>query len=79
MLFPARVFCYNEFMEHKRLFRSRKNKVFAGIIGGLGEYFETDPVALRVIAVILLVLTGFFPLTLFYFIAYLLILEVPEN
>jgi len=66
-------------MENKRLHRSRKNKVFAGIIGGLAEYFGADAVFLRVIAVVLLVLTGFFPMTLFYFIAYLLIAEEPES
>jgi phage shock protein C len=37
----------------KRLFRSRKNKVIAGICGGIAEYFNVDPVLIRVIAVLL--------------------------
>ena len=28
----------------KRLYRSNDNKVFGGILGGLGEYFDVDPV-----------------------------------
>jgi len=43
----------------KRLYRSRKDKVFAGICGGLGEYFDIDPVIIRVATVILTVFGGF--------------------
>ena len=37
---------------YKRLYRSRKNKVFAGVCGGVGEYFNIDPVIVRIIAVV---------------------------
>jgi len=30
----------------KKLYRSTKNRVFAGVLGGLGEYFDVDPVVL---------------------------------
>jgi len=43
----------------KRLYRSNKNKVFAGICGGIGEYMDLDPVIVRVIAVVLTPFTGF--------------------
>ena len=33
----------------KRLYRSKKNKVFAGICGGVGEYFNIDPALIRLI------------------------------
>lgn len=59
----------------KKLYRSRKNRVFAGIIGGLAEYFDKDVVFLRLMAMILLVLTGFFPVGLIYLIA---IFVIPE-
>ena len=36
----------------RRLYRSRKNRVFAGVAGGLGEYFDIDPVFIRVIFVV---------------------------
>ncbi len=42
----------------KRLYRSRTNKVISGVCGGLGEYFEVDPVLVRVVAVILAFTTG---------------------
>ena len=43
-------------MEYKQLYRSRSNKVIAGVCGGIGEYFNIDPVIIRVIA---LVVPGF--------------------
>ena len=36
----------------RRLYRSRKNKIIAGVAGGLGEYFDIDPVFVRVIFVV---------------------------
>jgi len=35
------------------LYRSSRNKVFAGVCGGLGEHLKIDPVLLRVIFVLL--------------------------
>ncbi len=40
-------------MAHRKLYRSRKEKVLAGVAGGIGEYFDFDPVIARVIFVIL--------------------------
>ncbi|WP_028274219.1 PspC domain-containing protein [Atopococcus tabaci] len=37
----------------KRLKKSRHNAVIFGVLGGLGEYFNIDPVILRVIVVVL--------------------------
>ncbi len=36
----------------RRLYRSRRNRVVAGVAGGLGEYFDIDPVFVRVIFVL---------------------------
>lgn len=44
-------------MSSKRLERSAKNKVLAGVIGGLGEYLGVDATLLRIAAVILLILS----------------------
>jgi phage shock protein C len=41
-------------MGPKRLYRSQKNKMIAGVCGGLAEYFNIDPVIVRLIFVILL-------------------------
>ena len=32
----------------RRLFRSRRDRVWAGVAGGLGEYFSVDPVIIRI-------------------------------
>jgi len=38
----------------KRLYRSVKNKVICGVCGGIGEYFQVDPVIIRLIWVLLM-------------------------
>lgn len=42
----------------KRLYRSRKNRVLAGVCGGLGEYFNIDPVIIRLIWAVLVLVWG---------------------
>lgn len=37
----------------KRLYRVEKNKVLGGVCGGLAEYFEVDPVLIRVLFIVL--------------------------
>ena len=36
-------------MEKKRIYRSNSNKVVAGVCGGIGDYFNIDPVIVRLI------------------------------
>ena len=38
---------------NKRLYRSRSNKVIAGVCGGIGEYFQIDPVIVRILAIVI--------------------------
>jgi phage shock protein PspC (stress-responsive transcriptional regulator) len=57
----------------KRLHRSETNKVFAGVVGGLGEYFEIDPTVLRLAWVLIVIFTGFFPGVVAYLIAVVVI------
>lgn len=63
----------------KKLYRSRTNRVFAGILGGLGDYYNVDATVLRLFAVIGIVLTGFFPGVLIYIIAIFIIPEEPQS
>lgn len=37
----------------KKLYRSKDNKIFLGICGGIGEYLKVDPVIIRIILVVL--------------------------
>jgi phage shock protein C len=36
----------------RRLYRSRRNRMIAGVVGGLADYFDADPTMLRVIWVV---------------------------
>jgi len=58
----------------KRLYRSRSDRIIAGICGGLGRYFNIDPVFVR-IAFILLTLADGFGLLLYL----ILLIFVPEE
>ncbi len=60
----------------KKLYRSNENKTFAGILGGVGEYFEVDPVLLRLIWLVITIMSGILPAVLVYLIA---ILVVPKK
>ena len=45
----------------KKLYKSNTDKIFAGIIGGLGEYLGVDPVLLRLIWLLLVIFSGVVP------------------
>ncbi len=66
-------------METKRLYRSQKNKVIAGVFGGLGEYGNIDPVFLRLIWILIVVFTGFVPGLIAYFLAIIVIPKKSEK
>ena len=62
----------------KRLYRSKENRVFAGICGGLGEYFGIDPVVLRLLWVVVAFCTGVVPGALAYIVAIFIVPEKSE-
>ncbi len=37
----------------KRLYRSRRDRMLAGVCGGIAEYFGVDPTIIRLLAVVL--------------------------
>lgn len=37
----------------RRLYRSQTNKVIAGVCGGIGEYFNVDPIVIRIVMIVL--------------------------
>ena len=57
----------------KKLYRSDKDKVLSGIVGGLGEYFQIDSVLLRLVIFFVVMITGFFPGVIAYVIALLIV------
>ena len=42
----------------RQLLRSRENRVLGGVCGGLGNYFNTDPIFFRIGAIALIFLGG---------------------
>ncbi len=59
----------------KRLYRSTKDRMLAGICGGLAEYFNIDPTVVRLLAVL-----GFFVTASGVFWAYIIMWAVvPEQ
>jgi phage shock protein C len=60
----------------KRLFRSRKDRIIAGICGGIGEYFDVDPNIIRIIW-LLVGLTGTGIIA--YVLAWVIIPEEPPQ
>lgn len=63
----------------KKLYRSRENRVLAGIMGGLGEFFGIDPVLLRLGYLIITVFTGFVPGIVGYILALLIVPEAAPS
>jgi phage shock protein C len=61
----------------KKLKRSR-NKMIAGVCGGLAEYFDVDPTVVRIIYVLVSILSAAFPGFLIYIILWL-VMPAADN
>jgi phage shock protein C len=61
----------------KTLYRSRKNRLIAGICGGIAEYFDVDPIIVRLITLILVLSAGAGLLA--YIVAWIVVPEEPDN
>ncbi len=55
--------------------RSRDDRMIAGVVGGLAEYFGMDPTLARVLFVVLSLISAAFPGALAYLILWLVIPE----
>ena len=60
----------------KRLYRSRTNRRLFGVCGGLGAYFNIDPVIVRILWILLTLAGG--GGVIGYIIACLIVPEEPE-
>jgi len=60
----------------KRLRRSNKKKMIAGVCGGIAEYFDLDPSIVRIVYVLVSVLSVAFPGILFYILMWII---VPQS
>jgi len=62
----------------KKLTRSRQNKKLSGVLGGLSEYLGMDASLVRILFVVALLFTGFFPLGIIYVVSIFLIPEETD-
>ncbi|MBN1502588.1 PspC domain-containing protein [Candidatus Woesearchaeota archaeon] len=60
----------------RRFYRNKKNRVIAGVCSGLAGYFNLDPVLVRLLWVLVVLLTGLAPGVIMYLIAWAV---VPEK
>jgi phage shock protein C len=61
----------------KKIYRSRKDSMIAGVCGGIAEYFEIDATLVRILTILIVFLGGVGVLA--YIIAWVIIPENPEQ
>jgi phage shock protein C len=61
----------------KKLYRSKKNRKIAGVCGGIAEYFDIDPIIIRLITLILALSAGGGLIA--YIIAWIVVPEEPGD
>ena len=64
----------------KKLYRSKNDKMIAGVCGGVGERFSIDPTLIRLAMVFVGVATGILPMVAAYTVGWVIIpLEPPQR
>jgi len=61
--------------EPKKLYRSRSNRMLAGVAGGAAEYFNIDPIVIRLVFVI----AAIFGASLGFWVYVIMWIAVPEK
>lgn len=62
----------------KKLYRSDTNRIFTGLLGGIGEYFVVDPVLVRLLFLALVIFTAIVPGVIFYIFGLLIVPQHPD-
>jgi phage shock protein C len=62
---------------NERLYRSRDDRIIAGVCGGLAERFDADPSLVRLACAAVWLLTGIVPVTVLYILAVIIVPEAP--
>ncbi len=63
----------------KKLYRSNSNKIFTGLLGGIGEYFSLDPVIVRLLFVVALIFSRILPMVVVYLIGLAIVPKMPDS
>jgi len=64
---------------NERLYRSRDDRIIAGVCGGLADRFDADPSLVRLAAAAVWILTGIVPVTILYILAVIIVPEAPGS
>jgi phage shock protein C len=62
----------------KDLVLDEKDKKFAGVAGGIAQYYDADPAIVRIAAVVLVILTGLIPGLIIYGVFYMLMKKTDQ-
>jgi len=63
----------------RKLYRSRDDKMIAGVMGGLSEYLNVDSSFVRIGYAVLTLLTGIFPGLVLYLLMAVIVPIAPET
>jgi phage shock protein C len=63
----------------RRLYRSRRDRKVAGVLGGIAEHWNIDPSLVRILYVVFTILTGFVPLVFMYLLMMFIVPEEPRQ
>jgi phage shock protein C len=62
-----------------KIYRSRENKMIAGICGGIGEIANIDPTIIRLLFVLTALVTAIAPMVFTYIIGWIIIPLKPPS
>ena len=57
----------------KRIYRSDKDKMMAGLCGGAGEMLDVDPTLIRLCAIAICLITGIVPVVVCYIVGWAIV------
>lgn len=63
----------------KKLYRSSTDRLVGGVLGGIGEYLDVDPVFIRVLWAFLVIFTAVVPGIVVYVVVYFLMPDRPAG
>lgn len=66
-------------LKNKKLYRSPKDGVIAGVAAGLGRYLEVDPVFVRILWIVVGVVTHIWPAVILYGALFLVVPVDPAQ
>lgn len=63
----------------KKLYKSTNDKFVAGVLGGIGEYYNMDSTLIRLAFLVLCIITAFVPAVIGYIIAAIIVPQKPHS